>query len=294
MSTERVFFVGGTGNIGAKAVNDLLENKVAVTLYARNPEKVDTLFKNYADSDLLKVVQGDYDDLTPLKDGIRGHTRLFLLIADFRNFPKTKETIAKYAYEAGVKQIVDISSFTVNMGWRQGMIGSNHYYGEKLIYDIPHRGYFVALRPGRFMSNLFNMIRPLTEGAYYSISPPDAPEGWVSPNDIGAVAAVILREDIHKHGDGVYMLTSDVMTANQVAETLSSLCGRDIPYKQITPVELYKKITSHGAPHLLAMDLVDGLATESLANVNACIEILTGRKPETLKEYLSNNKALLQ
>jgi len=291
MSSERVFIIGGTGNIGAKVVNDLLDNKIPVPLYARSPEKVASLFS----SDLVNVVQGDYSDLSPLKEGIKGHTRLFLLVGDFRDFVSTKKTIATYAYEAGVQQIVDISSFSVNMGWRTSVIGSHHYYGEKAIYDIPNRGYLVALRPGRFMSNHFGMTRPIADQGVYDSCDPNLPQGWISPNDIGAVAAVVLREDVNKHMDAVYNLTGDVVTSAERAAIFSRITGQDIKYIQISPVQKYHKTMESGHfPHLFGIDFADNLDSNDDSKVTPSIEILLGRKPETLEEYLTANKDKMQ
>ncbi|KAI8048592.1 uncharacterized protein B0P05DRAFT_480984 [Gilbertella persicaria] len=292
MSPERVFIVGGTGNIGEKTVHDLLANNVPVTLYARNPEKVKSTFT--VKSELISIVQGDYNDLSPLKKGVEGHTRLFLLIADFGVFVKTKQTIAEYAYAAGVKQIVDISSFTVNGGWRSSFIGSNHYLAERAIFEIPNRGAFVALRPGKFMSNLHSMARIATEGVLYDTDPADKPQTWISTNDIGAVAAVILQEDIQKHGDNTYTLNSDIATPAQVAAIISRLLGREIPFKQLSSAEHYHKLVGHHVPHSLAFDLCDNLKSIEETRVGAAVEVLTGRKPETLEEYLTANKHLIK
>ncbi|KAI9486946.1 MAG: hypothetical protein EXX96DRAFT_472886 [Benjaminiella poitrasii] len=295
MPAERIFILGGTGGIGKKVVNDLLDKNIAVTLYARSSEKVNSLFTYHNNSkELISVVQGDYNDLSPVKEGIKGHTRLFLLVADFSSFVKTKKTIAEYAYAAGVKQIVDISSFTVNMGWRESFIGSNHYHAEKAIFDIPNRGYFVALRPGRFMSNIFNMGRPISDGVIFDTADPNKPQGWISPNDIGAVAAVVLSEDIEKHGDIVYGLTGELVTSQECAKIISRISGRDIPYVQVSAIEKYKKIMESGyVSHVLAVDFVDNLGKGDPTSISFCIEILLGRKPETLEEYLQANKALL-
>jgi uncharacterized protein YbjT (DUF2867 family) len=155
MSAERVFVFDGTGSIGSQAVQGLLEKNIPVTLYARSPEKAEALFNS---NSLVSVVQGDYSDLTALKIGIQGHSRLFLQVSDFANFVQLKAVIAKIAYDAGVKQIVDISSFTASRGWRVSYIAAIHYESERAIYDIPNRGRYVALRPGRFMSNCPNLI----------------------------------------------------------------------------------------------------------------------------------------
>lgn len=290
MSTEKVFVIGGTGNIGQKAVSDLLANKIPVTLFARSPEKVASLFS----SDLVSVIQGDLKDLSPIKEGIKGHTRLFLLVSDFYDFVNIKKTIATYAYEAGVKQIVDISSLVVNLGWRTTSIGSVHYYAEKAIYEIPNRGHFVTLRPGRFMSNHLGMMSPLADKGLFDNGAPDAPQGWISTNDIGAVAALVLREDVNKHLDAVYSLIGDVVASRERAAMLTRITGQDIKYTQVSPVQKYHKLMASGHfPHVFALDLVTDLDGHD-DKPTPIIEILLGRKPETVEEYLTANKNLLQ
>lgn len=66
------------------------------------------------------------------------------------------------------------------------------YYGEKVIFDILNRGYFVAFRIDRFMSNL---LKGRSSGVYSTVSL-NFHLGLISLSDIGAVAAVVLREDI--------------------------------------------------------------------------------------------------
>lgn len=253
-STDRVFILGSTGNIGSRVVQDLVTNNIPVTLYARSSSKVEYLYPDH--KELVKVVQGDYDNLTPLKAGIQGHSRLFLLVVDLKRFIDKTE-IAKIAYEAGVKQIVDVSSFTANMGWRTSYIGAQHGGAEEAIYRLANRGYFVALRPGFFMSNALHNDRPLaTGGKIFNVIPADHPINWISTNDIGAVAAVVLSEDVDKHNDAVYTLTSDLTTFNGYAEILTRVLGQEITYYQIAPAQKYKKLMELGfMSHLIAVDL---------------------------------------
>ncbi|KAL0578589.1 hypothetical protein ABG067_008714, partial [Albugo candida] len=161
--------------------------------------------------------QGDFNDLAALKEGIKNHTRLFLLISAFDKFVENKTEIAKIAYAAGVKQIVDISSLAVNMGWRTSYIGAKHYDAELSILSLPNRGKFVALRPGRFMSNLIHTERPYPSGKIFDSVDGDRKQGWISTNDIGSIAAVVLSEDVEKHGDAVYSLIGDVASGYERA-----------------------------------------------------------------------------
>lgn len=290
MSSERIFVTGGTGKVGAKCVNDLLEANIPVTLFARNVEKVHTLFPNKGG--LVQVVQGTFSDLASIKEGVKGHTRLLMLVSDFGNFVQAKETIAKYAYEAGVKQIVDISSMCIDSGWRLSPIGDFHKAGEQAILDVPNRGTFVALRPNRFMSNHFQGANNLQGDILYDSVAPDHLEGWISPNDIGAFAAAILKDDIAKHGDKVYNLNGQLLSGNQRAEILSRVTGRKIKYVQDAN-ERYKALIDFGYPHILAIDLVDTANGQPEAPLSPSIEIILGRKAETLEEYLPTVKNLL-
>ncbi|KAG1050194.1 hypothetical protein G6F43_007513 [Rhizopus delemar] len=286
--SERVFIVGGTGNVGAKTVRELIDKKIPVTLYARTPEKVHGMFK----SELVKVVQGDYEDLSPLKEGLRGHTRLFLLIADLKKMVEYKKQIALWAYEAGVQQVVDISSAWVSFPWRSTPIGTLHYYSEKAIFDLPNRGSYVTLRPGRFMSNLMLFDGPQGDRVL-DVLEADAIQGWISPNDIGAVAAVVLSEEVEKHHDAVYELSGDLATPAQRTDYLSRAVGRPLTYQKITAAEKYDRIMSTGYfKHTFAYCLAASATTVDMQHLHITdgIEILLRRKPETLEQYILANK----
>ncbi|GAN04753.1 nucleoside-diphosphate sugar epimerase [Mucor ambiguus] len=288
-STERIFIIGPTGSIGSKTVQDLLANQVPVTLYARNPSKVTAMFPQ-ANSELLKVVQGDFEDLSPIKEAVKGHTRLYLIASDLSTYAQVKKTIATYAYAAGVKQIVDISSSYIDHGWRTTAIGQMSYIAESGVFNIPDRGYLVTLRPTRFMGNMLGqMSRYVNQGIFNNV-PKDFAQGWASNNDIGALAAVILQEDIHKHQDAVYNMTSDVCTPAQFTAILSKIVGKDLPYHQITDVQMYNALMQAKIfPHPVAIEFID-YRDEKSTHVTPCIEIMLGRKPETLEEFLNANK----
>lgn len=288
MTIERVFIVGGTGNIGKRVVQDLIDNQIPVTLYTRTPSKV----QSHA---LIQTVQGDFSDLSALKQGIQGHTRLFLLVSDMSRFVNTKTEIAQLAYDAGIQQIVDVSSFGVNIGWRTSAIGVVHYLAEQAIFELKNRKFFVALRAGRFMSNHLTMAAPKRDGALFDTYQPDEQQGWISTEDIGAVAAVVLREPVEKHGNAVYNLTGEVLTSKERAAVISRVVGKEIPYVTVPVLAKYDKLMESGhVPHVLAVDLCDNMQLVPNDIVNPAIEILLRRKPQTLEEYLTANKDKIQ
>ncbi|KAG0168072.1 hypothetical protein DFQ28_008725 [Apophysomyces sp. BC1034] len=284
---ERVYVIGGTGNIGEKVVHDLLLNGVQTTVYARSPAKVTN--KHHDTSNLLTVVQGDYDDLGPFEQSIEGHTRLLLIISDYNRMVQLKTAFAKLAYQAGAKQIVDISSQTVSLGWRSTYIGATHAAAEQAILNLAG-GNYVALRPAKFMTNHlwqeFHLIK--YENRFEGMAAPDEKQGYISTNDIAALAAKVLQDPVEKHGDAVYEMLSCAITPEERAAAFSKVLGRTITYRQRTAEEQYRAMIDLGLPHLLAYSLTS--LGKGTATLNEGLPILLGRQPETFEEWLDKNK----
>ncbi|ORZ15360.1 hypothetical protein BCR42DRAFT_416937 [Absidia repens] len=288
---EHVFIIGGTGNIGTKCVRELISKKIPVTLLARNPQKVSNLFPGVS-SDALKVVQGDYNSDSVLKAALPGHTRLFLLVTDIEHMGTIKGYLATLAYASGIQQIVDISSVSVNDPWRSRHIGYKARLAEEAILAASTQvkgTSVVTLRPSRFMSNTIVFDFPVND-AFIDNIPHDTPQAWISTNDIGALAASILADDIEKHGNEVYTMVSQIVTPAQRADIFTRVLGRPISYKQVSAQErfdLLKNNASHFSFSAL-YDLVTYIETNPTISVG--LPILLGREPETFEEYLEPNK----
>jgi uncharacterized protein YbjT (DUF2867 family) len=290
MTIERVFIIGGTGSIGKQVVKDLVAKNASVTLFARSPDKVSTLFPA---TDAIHVVKGDLQDISNLKESIRGHSRLFLILEPFQ-YTSIKGTIAQYAYEAGVQQIVDISTLLAGNNWRTSYLGSLSRKGENDVLAIPNRGTYVALRPGRFFSNVFGMERVSPDGFISGPQGANDLQGWISPNDIGSIAANILTEDIKKHGDAVYELIGEGLTSGERAQILTRVLGREVQYIQTTALERYNLLMKFNLPHLFAYEISSVRVTMvDEGKVSTAIPIILGRQAETFEEYIEGVKHFL-
>ncbi|KAI7860763.1 hypothetical protein BDC45DRAFT_492745 [Circinella umbellata] len=290
---EKIFIIGGTGNVGQALVRSLLANpNVTLTLYARSPAKIQELFGEQTD-EKVQVVQGDYADQKPFEQAISGHTRLFLLlqVPDF-DYSNIARGFAEKAYNAGVKQIVINSGITASMPWRSTIHSTVPF--EKAVLDIPNRKAVVTLRPANFMSNQlmpggdadnakkFNMI--------FATREPDQLNPWISPNDIGELAANILQEPIEKHGDAVYEMIGDPRTPTEHAEILSRVLGKTITYQKISEEQLYEAMTKQGGvPHTVAYLYV--YFGQYTSKRTPGLSILLGRQPETLEQWIVKNKS---
>lgn len=118
---------------------------------------------------------------------------------------------------------------------------------EKAILDIPNRGgTYVCLRPTCFMSDhLRQEIATIkSSNKIFGAYPEDMIEEWISPDDVGALAAIIFQEPIEKHGDAVYEMTGDWLTPVERAAILSKHLGRDIKFQRIPASAMYDVLTT--------------------------------------------------
>jgi uncharacterized protein YbjT (DUF2867 family) len=287
---SKVFVLGATGQLGSAVVKGLVEKNVSVTAYVRDASKSEKLFGQPAH---LNVVQGSYDDLDVFRAAVAGHERLFLMVQSFVDMRGIKLALSKIAYEAGVKQIVDIScTQEMALSPRSNMVCEAHLASEEAIINIPNRGHYVALRPSGFFSNLFmgdiHTIRHAN--VIMGCVPSDEKRMWISPTDISALAVNVLTEPIDQHTDAVYEMTSESLSGDERAQILSKVLGKDIKYVVRSAVEEYKTLRGVGMPHLVAYGLVDYF---SLGHVNVGLPILLGRDTESFETYVENVKQAL-
>jgi uncharacterized protein YbjT (DUF2867 family) len=287
---SKVYVLGATGGIGTQVVKELLGKGVPTTVLVRDPSKANSLF---GESDKLNVVQGDYTSVDAFKDSIAGHERLFILVGDLEGMPKIKTTFAKIAYEAGVKQIVDVSSSTVSGSWRGNVITSAHYYAEKNIYELPNRGSYVALRPTAFFTNHFrgDHMTAKHKGAIFGADDPEEKSSWISTNDIAHLAVNVMTEPVEEHNDMVYDMTSARLSGNDRAAALSKVLGKEIKYVQIPFQDAHKNFMEHAhLPHRLVYAILESNAAMPFP-VNRGLSTVLHREPETLEQWFTANKS---
>ncbi|KAJ2959863.1 hypothetical protein NQZ79_g4682 [Umbelopsis isabellina] len=284
----KVYVLGATGGIGTQVVKELLEKGVPTTVLVRDPSKAKTLF---GENDKLSVVQGDYSNIDSFKNSIVGHERLFLLVRDIDNMPEIKKQFAQIAYEAGVKQVVDVSSGSVSGPWRASAITTAHYYSEKNIFELPNRGFYVALRPSAFFSNHFfgDHMTVKHKGAIFGAADPDEKASWISTTDIAHLAVNCLTEPVETHADIVYEMTTARLSGNERAAALSNALGKQIKYVQIPFEDAHKNFIEHAhMPHHIVYGVLDGGLMP--CPVNKGLSIVLHRKPETLEQWFAANK----
>jgi len=290
---DKVFVTGPTGNIGTQVVLRLIASKVPTTVFSRNQDKVQSLFGEHVKSGLVTPVKGDYDDVATFTQAIRGHTRLFLLIAGLSK-PTVADTFGRIAYEAGVKQIVFISSFTVTLH-NNGPISCEHTEAEHKLYALataqPNRSY-ISLRVGTLASNHVwgDMQSVKSSDTLYGPGAPATQQSYVDPRDVGDLAAAVFLDPVEKHAIMVYTAHPDIVSNEQRAIILSKVLGRKITYVQESVQDTYNKMINFKRPHVFAYTLIE-LQVLGYVLASPCMSVLLGRPVRTLEDWFTDNKA---
>ncbi|UJR29702.1 hypothetical protein I4U23_017250 [Adineta vaga] len=303
-SKESVFVIGASGNIGADVVRGLVKKGIQTTAYVRDEKKTKELFKDELKTGHLTIAVGDYTTIDAYTKAIQGHTRLFLLVADFLTKPTTliqnKYTFGRIAFEQGVRQIVDLSSVSVSLTGMVGIIGYAHTAAEEKLWaladDNPDQRSLVILRPGGFMSNhLWIDIHQIKHAnKIVSCGSSSSKATWIDTRDVADCAVAVLSESVEKHDRNVYELGADCLSNEQRAAVFSKVLGRSITYEQQSMEDFYKALTNHNMSHSFAYELTQYSMGDICQTPTPQIAIIIGRPLRTLEEWLKENAKAFQ
>ncbi|CAF0849228.1 unnamed protein product [Adineta steineri] len=301
---ERVFVTAATGNIGTGVVRGLVKQGIDTTAYVRDEQKVKDLFKKELTTGHLKLVVGSYSSIDVFTKAIKGHTRLFLLVAAHGLKPwsmsQIKGALGRIAFEQGVRQIVDLSSAFVSSYGKKGIIGYVHTAAEEKLWALadenPEQRSLVVLRPGAFMTNHFrgDIHTIKHQNKIASCASPSSKSTWIDTKDISDCAAVVLSESVEKHDRNVYELGGETLTEEQRAAVFSKVLGKSIKYEQQSMEDFYKASISHGLPHSFVYHFALMASKDICDNPTPEIALIIGRPLRTLKDWVNENVKAFQ
>lgn len=276
-----IVVTGGTGTVGSRLVELLLQRGQRVRVFSRDADKSRARFGGRVD-----VAVGDFDDLNSIKAAFAGADRIFLLTAGAAE-PGTQlgheRNVIAAAREADVRRVVKLSVLGADEQ-APTHYARLHRTAEK---ELAASGLeYTILRPAGFMQNLFEWAA----GGSFRTCAEDGRAALVDARDIAAVAATVLTEDGH---DGrTYTLTGpEVLSYDEAAATLSEATGQQITHVRVPPEVLVQAMTGAGLPHWLAEDLAAqfrGYATGQVGHggeVNGDVTTVTGREPRTFDAF---------
>jgi uncharacterized protein YbjT (DUF2867 family) len=287
----KVLITGATGKSGGAAIDELLEMGYPVRALVHSND--DRSAKLAAKG--VEVVIGDLlnlDDISAAMQGI--DTAYFCYPVLVPGVLQATAYFAQAAVENGLKGIVNMSQISARRVAKSNA-AQDHWVGEQILNST---GIPVAhLRPTFFDDWFLYIHDGIKQDG--SIVLPFGKGRWapVDSADLGRVVAKITTSIDKYAGQVLKLYGPEEYDVFEMSEIISDTLGRTIKYEPVAIEQFFESnskraASEHFEQHVthVAEDCVNGV----FAGTNDLIEKITGRKPTTLAEFFTRNKALFQ
>lgn len=293
MNKPNILILGATGKVGGAVVDQLKDNRdVNVIAATRSSEKAKTFKNKGIDSVIL-----DLDRPETIAPALENIDRALLLTGYTVDMLRQSKRFLDTAKQTGVQHIVHIGASgaptneVAHWGWHQFI----EAYIEKLGFSYTH------LRPEAFMQNLFG-FGWLNEGVITNYIG-NARWSWIDCYDLAAVVVQTLLHPENYAGQTI-PLGYDAKTMAEVAQILTEAVGQPFTTEDHPPKEFLDNVFQAGVEGIYPNAYMNCVYTQFELNVADKIpnadatfdnfEAITGRKPNTWKDFAINYRQQLQ
>lgn len=271
-----ILVTGGTGNVGADIVSQLLDAGEKVRVMTRDPSG-----RSFPGG--VEVVTGDLTRPETLPEALSGADRAFL-------FPVLSgvDGFLAAARRARLRHVVLLSSSTVTFP-EPGWVGGQHLRLERAVEASGLPWTFV--RPGAFMTNDLVWAPQIIDGGVVRGVYGDAGLAPIDPRDI---AAVVVRALLDERIGEAYVLTGpQSLTQIERVRIIARTIGRSLRFEEQPREQFQKEMLRHGMPAPVIAELMDGLAARvgRTDPVLPTVEEVTGRPAFTYAQWVANRAA---
>ncbi len=280
-----ILVTGATGGLGRATVDALLKKIPAGEIIAlvRDLEKATDLIEKG-----VKVIEGDYFDYDSLVKAFEGVEKIVLVSAPtFTDRVTQQANVIKAAKEAGVSHIIYTGMQRKNDdSWIIPMVTESDKETEQLLVES-------GLQYTIVLNNVYADVIPFFIGNPAEISEVKFPSGdskisFVARDEFGEALANLVTENGHENK--VYILSNvESWSFAEIAEMLSGISGKKIDFVNISKEEYINKKEQEGYPGPVAefaTEWANAAIAGELDEVYPALEILLGRKPQSLNDFL--------
>ena len=283
-----ILITGATGNLGSLVLHNLLKevpsNQLAVLI--RNKEKA-TEFNDKGITTFL----GDYDTYKSLVSAFKNIDSLYFVSgSDIENRTKQHKNVVNAAKEAGVKHIV-YTSFVRENETDSSPIASvaeahlkteNWLKSSGIDYTILKHTIYMDFIPMFLGENLVE-----TGVAYLPAG--EGKNSFVTRSDMAKVGAKALLSDAHKNKE--YNITNTTnATIGEIVSQIAAITKKTLQYISPTQEEYIQTLLKADVPEAyvyMFAGFAEAFKQEEFIKTGTTIEALTGEKPTTISEFLT-------
>jgi NAD(P)H dehydrogenase (quinone) len=292
--SDTILVTGASGHLGRAIITHLLDSqKVAparLIAATRDTSKVADLAARG-----VAVRKADFDDADGLEQAFAGVGTVLIVSTDALDGAGTRlrqhKTAVAAAAKAGVKRIAYTSlpnSDTSKVSFAPDHLGSE---GAIKATGLP----YLIFRNSWYLENLFmSLPQALKSGQWYT-SAADGKTAFVARDDIAAAIAGALANP--PATSTTYTLSGDeALTNDQIAALASEITGKPLQVVHLTDEQLAGGMKAAGVPDAYIPTFVSfdaATRTGDLATLTGDTARLSGRKPQSVRAFITANKAAL-
>ena len=294
--TETLLVTGAAGQLGRSIIRYLLDtHKVPparIIATTRNPESVADLAARG-----VVVRAADFNDATSLENAFKGADRVLIISTsdlDLKTGRRLKqhEAAVAAAKKAGVSHLLYTSM--PNPEPVSPVLFAGDHYGTEPAIKASGIAYTI-FRNGWYQENLFMALPPAIASGQWYTSAGDGRIAHGARDDMAAAIAAGLASG--STDSKTYTLTGpQAYTTAEIAALVSEVTGKPLEVIQLPDEALTEGVKAAGVPEEFANVIVSfdaNTRSGRIAMVTDAVETLSGRKPQTLKQFLEANKAAL-
>jgi uncharacterized protein YbjT (DUF2867 family) len=277
---REILVFGATGQVGSEVVHSLVDLEVKPRVFARDVGKARALF-----GDAVAIAPGDFDDADAIERALEDVNGVFLSSPLDPRQVEWQGRIVELATAAN-PIIVKLSGLATNL---DSFVDSGRWHAQT---ETQIRGSglsHVFLHPMFFMQNLARTVPEALDSGVLATGTGAAAIAMVDVRDIGEVAARLLTGSADRTGTTLRLTTSEALSYEALAGTLSELSERAIRVRQRSQDELRRMLASTGMPdwHVAILLQFNRAFREGLGSrVTDDVADVLERPPRSVRDYL--------
>jgi uncharacterized protein YbjT (DUF2867 family) len=279
-----ILITGATGQVGREAVNSLVAAGAAIRVLVRNASSTAGLHG-------VQVVQGSFEDDASLTCALEGVDVMLLAGRDSPGAVSQHQRVLAHARRANVRHIVKLSAIGASSASPIALMRDHHEIDEEIRVGPAS---WTLLKPHLYMQNLLRAADAVRREGRLAAPMGDRRFPLVDTRDVGAAAAVVLRNPV-AHAGQTYALTGPTAPSyDGVASALSRIAGRAVVYEPVPPQAYEDRLLAAETPGWRAFDLAHIASAYSPSDdaVSPDLPMLLGRRPRSLADFLEDHRDL--
>jgi uncharacterized protein YbjT (DUF2867 family) len=237
----------------------------------------------------VDVVQGDFDDDTSIAKALKGVTVMLLAGRDSPDSVSQHRRVLAQVCQAGARHVVKLSAIGASPESPIALMREHHEVDQEVRKGPVG---WILLKPHLYMQNLLRAADAVRREGRLAAPMGHGRFPLVDTRDVGAAAAVLLR-DPAAHAGKEYALTGSVAVSyEEVAKAMTAITEHPVAYEAVAPPEFEDRLRAAGMPEWRAYDRAHIAsaygATEN--SVSPDLAMLLGRQPRSLTEFLEYHR----